>query len=131
MVGHVSGFAMILPASARLRALATTGLLVVALAACGRRGALEPPPDPTAAIAAPASPARPAAPGAATAGQTRVPPLAQAARSEGTTAPPDDDDDDDQPSIIRQPVPAPKAAGSGRRRGYVIPKEPFILDPLL
>jgi predicted small lipoprotein YifL len=74
------------------RALILAGLVVLALTACGRRGALEAPPDPAAAAAAPS------------AEQER----------EGT---------------LPSPVGAPRR--STARQGYVVPKEPFILDPLL
>ncbi len=68
--------------------------LVLALAACGRRGALEPPPDPAAAQAEKTEASRPEAPGTL-------------------------------------PSPVGTARQSSKARGYVIPKEPFILDPLL
>jgi len=126
-------------ASGRLALLA--GIIVVSLAACGRRGPLEAPPDPTAAAAqrqredvrrqrqgaAPA--ANPT--GAATAGLTEVPAVAQARRPEGVTPVPGEDDEPDElPSnIVPSPVPTPQSGG--RKRGVTIPKEPFILDPLL
>ena len=107
-------------ASGRLALLA--GIIVVSLAACGRRGPLEAPPDPAAAAAqrqreevrrkrqGAVPTANPT--GAATAGLTEVPAVAQARRPEGTT-----------------PVPTPQSGA--RKRGVTIPKEPFILDPLL
>ena len=126
-------------ASGRLALLA--GIIVLSLAACGRRGPLEAPPDPAAAAAqrqreevrrqrqgaAPA--ANPT--GAATAGLTEVPAVAQARRPEGTTPVPGEDDEPDElPSnIVPSPVPTPPSGG--RKRGVTIPKEPFILDPLL
>ena len=66
--------------------------LVVALSACGRRGALEAPPDPAAAAAGPSA----------------------EQQSEGT---------------LPSPVGAPRR--SNAKQGYVVPKTPFILDPLL
>jgi predicted small lipoprotein YifL len=69
------------------------GLLVLGLSACGRRGALEPPPDPTAQ-------------------------QAQKSADEG-----------DQQGAIPSPVGTPQSRRP--KQGYVIPKEPFILDPLL
>ena len=42
---------MSLPLSPAGRALVLAGALLVALSACGRRGALEPPPDPSVAQA--------------------------------------------------------------------------------
>jgi predicted small lipoprotein YifL len=83
--------------SARL--ILVAGALVLGLSACGRRGALEAPPDPT----APNAGAQAATPGQASQGE------------EDTTLP--------------SPVGRPRSSNS--KRGYVIPKEPFILDPLL
>jgi predicted small lipoprotein YifL len=83
--------------SARL--ILVAGAVVLGLSACGRRGALEAPPDP-------------AAPKAGT----------QAATPEQT---PQGEEDTTLPS----PVGRPRSSNS--KRGYVIPKEPFILDPLL
>ena len=89
--------------SARL--LLVAGAIVLGLSACGRRGALEAPPDPKAPKAGPTQ-----------AG------TAQATNPEQTT---DGEDDTTLPS----PVGRPRSSNS--KRGYVIPKEPFILDPLL
>ena len=123
-----------------LRTLATACLIALALSACGRRGPLEAPPDASAAAAQRQREevraqrqgglaARPA--GGAVAGQTEIPPVAEARRSEGTPPAPDEDDEDELPSnIAPTPIPTPKPSG-GRKRGPTIPKEPFILDPLL
>lgn len=74
-------------AFARISLVATA--LVLALAACGRRGPLEPPPDPSA-------------------------PKQQKA-------------DDSEQSLL------PTASPTGRKKakGYTVPNQPFILDPLL
>ncbi len=72
------------------RLVIATFLVALSLTACGRRGALEAPPDAN-------SPA----------------PQQQAAPA-GT---------------LPSPVATPQ--GGGSRRGYTIPKDPFILDPLL
>jgi predicted small lipoprotein YifL len=71
------------------RLVVAASLVALCLTACGRRGALEAPPDPNAA----------AAPATAPAGAL--------------------------PSAIGTPQ---KSEG---KRGYVIPKDKFILDPLL
>jgi predicted small lipoprotein YifL len=135
---------MMLPVSMPGRCLILVGLVVMTLTACGRRGPLEPPPDP-AAIAAQrqreelrrqrgqgragvAQTGAEVTTGGATAGQTRIPPLAQANRTEGEPAP--DADEDELPSIVPSPAPTPRSSAS-RKRGYVVPKEPFVLDPLL
>jgi predicted small lipoprotein YifL len=122
-----------------LRTLAAASLIALALAACGRRGPLEAPPDASAAAtqrqreevrsqrqSGPAS----GPTGGAVAGQTEIPPIAQARRSEATPPVPDEDDEDELPSNIA-PTPIPTAKPGGRKRGVVVPKEPFILDPLL
>ncbi|KLK90956.1 hypothetical protein AA309_22475 [Microvirga vignae] len=72
------------------RAALVAGLIVLGLSACGRRGALEPPPDGSAPQAQP-----------------------QGAADQAT---------------LPSPVGTPR---SRPNRGYTIPKEPFILDPLL
>jgi predicted small lipoprotein YifL len=83
------------------RALLLVGLLALGLAACGRRGALEPPP----LAGAPAG---------------------------ATTARAQTDGDDEAPETILPSVsPTPAADRRQQRRGYTVPKEPFILDPLL
>jgi predicted small lipoprotein YifL len=69
-----------------VRALLAAGCLVLALSACGRRGALEAPPDPAAA-------------------------------------------DEEAEGTLPSPVGTPRR--SNPKRGYVIPSDPFLLDPLL
>ncbi len=102
------------PVPSPLRALAVASLLVLALGACGRRGALEAPPDPRA----------PAAPAAASANAGGAP----APRSaDGISAGEDVTDDGDERGAIPSVIPAPRR----RARNITIPKEPFILDPLL
>lgn len=95
---------MSLPFPFRGRALVIAGLLVLALSACGRRGAPEAPLT-SAELAAQQQ-----------SGQAR-----QAAQAGG-----DDDDDQTRETIV--PTPAPPRR---RSRAYTVPKEPFILDPLL
>ncbi|MGO4574272.1 LPS translocon maturation chaperone LptM [Microvirga sp. 2TAF3] len=68
------------------------GVLALGLSACGRRGALEPPPDPSA-------------------------PQQQSANPTGSQG------------VIASPIGTPSSKNA--HRGYTIPKEPFILDPLL
>ena len=91
---------MSLPTFSACRLLLVTGLVICALAGCGRRGSLEAPPDP----AATAQPAR----------------QVQAQTVE--------DDEDLRDEIVPTPVPTPPRR---RSRGYTIPNQPFILDPLL
>lgn len=89
------------------RALLIAGLIVLSLTACGRRGSPEAPL--TAAELA--------------AQQQRTP--EQRRQAEAAAA---DDDDDVGGAAVMTPVPnAPRR----RPRGYTIPKEPFVLDPLL
>jgi predicted small lipoprotein YifL len=127
---------MLASAAVSARALVTASLVVLVLAACGRRGPLEAPPDP-AEIAQQRQREEirrqrrgGAAPGSAVAGQTEIPPIATARRSEATPPVPNEDDEEEAlPSSIA-PTPIPTPTG-GRKRGVVVPKTPFILDPLL
>jgi predicted small lipoprotein YifL len=80
------------------RAVVIAGALVLGMAGCGRRGALEPPPDPS---------------------------VADAQRRQQAQAL----DDEETESAIPSPVGTPHRRQA--KRGYVIPKDPFILDPLL
>jgi predicted small lipoprotein YifL len=85
-----------------LRLLVIVALIGLGLAACGRRGPLEPPPDPTAAKPAPTATAQ---------GPVDL----------------SDDGSSEPPGQGRDGTPR----SSGSKRGYTIPKTPFILDPLL
>ena len=82
------------------RALLIAGLVVLSLAACGRRGAPEAP---------------------LTAAE-----ISAQQRQQQQAAAADDDDEADNAAVMT-PVPTPRR----RSRAYTIPKEPFILDPLL
>jgi predicted small lipoprotein YifL len=95
-----------------IRRILALGIALAALAACGRRGPLEAPPDP-AAVRAPAA-------GAIPAGRAIGPGQAVA----------EDDGEPAEAAVLPSPVPTPARPG-GRKRGYVVPKDPFILDPLL
>ena len=121
------------------RTFLIAGLLVLGLAACGRRGALEPPPDPV-AIAAEREKAaqrqalrssqnRGSVPSGQSApaleGQTNVPGQAQVA--DGGDA----DDPEAEGPVAASPAAALGATRKRVRQPFVIPKEPFILDPLL
>ena len=109
------------------RPLLVAGFLVLALAACGRRGPLEPPPDPTAQAlerqkAALKQGGRATGPsGTALEGQANAPGRAQV--DEGVNA-----DDPGAGAGLPAITPTPRMRA---RTPYVIPKEPFILDPLL
>lgn len=99
--------------------LLALGILVLATCACGRRGPLEAPPDP-ALRAAPAHAGVVATrPGRAPEGQANAPGQAGIAGGEAFDEP-----------VVASPVPSP-ARPTARKRGYVVPKDPFILDPLL
>ena len=113
-------------------------VLTLALPACGRRGALEAPPDGS----APAAPAttrsgravpadarlraaptrsQPQSPASAA---TRSPGLVQDTAEDLDT----DEDEPEQGSLLVNPQPTPSKR---RGRAYTVPTEPFILDPLL
>lgn len=125
------------PAAARVLMMAV--VVALALAACGRRGPLEAPLTPAEAAAQrqkeelrrqrPGAAANPGDRGAVV-GQTEIPPIATARRSEGEPPAPGEDDEDELPSNIG-PSPVPTPTTRGGKRGYVIPRDPFILDPLL
>ncbi|WP_375410461.1 hypothetical protein [uncultured Methylobacterium sp.] len=100
------------PRSRHLTTLAALGLVALAVSACGRRGSLEAPPG----AAAP----RPA--------NSRA-----VAASAGTpTASVVQDGDELSPAAVAGGgFNTPLTTSRGAKRGYVIPREPFILDPLL
>lgn len=101
----------------RLTLIAALGCVALAGSGCGRRGALQSPPDASAA---------PRASSASTGSGLGVPVSDPGAVADG------DDLDPAGISGIPQPtVDAPVQTTKGAKRGYVIPKKPFILDPLL
>jgi predicted small lipoprotein YifL len=111
MVRPVSEPLMSLPAPSVGRILLIALLLAGGLGACGRRGAPEAPLT-AAELAAEQQRAR--------AGQPAQPRAAT------------DDDDDQDDETVRSPLLTPPVPTARRRsRAYTIPKEPFILDPLL
>jgi predicted small lipoprotein YifL len=83
--------------------------LVAALGGCGRRGPLEAPLT-SAELAA----------------QQQRAQKGQQAKAVQANDDDDDEDADVQPNIVPTPPPPRR-----RARGYTVPKEPFILDPLL
>ena len=117
---------MPLPLSSAGRAFVLASLLVLALSACGRRGRLEAPPDPNADAAEQQRQAeRERLKGQRAGGGAAI-----AAPAPSPNVQSDDDEEEEEvwgPSIA--PTPAPRSKTP--RRGYTIPKEPFILDPLL
>ncbi|WP_238182228.1 LPS translocon maturation chaperone LptM [Methylobacterium trifolii] len=112
-----------LPTRALTR-LAVAGLVMLALTACGRRGALE---SPEAAARAQRSAAQvPAGPRA----------LPQSVGLGGGSAEADPDairagDELSASAVPPSGTEAPIQTSRGAKRGYRIPKDPFILDPLL
>ncbi|MCJ2034712.1 LPS translocon maturation chaperone LptM [Methylobacterium sp. J-068] len=110
-----------------LSTIAAIGFIALAASACGRRGALEPPPGTEAAR----SVARPGMPGLAS---PRALP-ASVGIGGGTAAPEPDavraGDELDALAVPGSGAEAPVKTTRGAKRGYVIPKQPFLLDPLL
>ncbi len=90
-----------------LRTIIFVGVIAVSVSACGRRGALEAPPDPNAVIAQKSA--------------KKDQPTSKAQSVDNK------DDDDDSDNDLSAPVGQAKK----RPKGFVIPKDPFILDPLL
>ncbi|MGU3466885.1 hypothetical protein ACLBXO_18725 [Methylobacterium sp. C33D] len=108
-----------------LKLLAVSGLVALTASACGRRGALEPPQT-----AAPA--AAQAGPDASTGRRT----LPVSVGLGGGAPEPDPASVRAGDELSAAAVPpggteAPVETSRGARRGYRVPKEPFILDPLL
>ena len=87
------------------RAILVAGMLVLTLAACGRRGAPEAPLT-AAEVAAQQQSAQ-----------------ARQQRQAAAAA-----EDDDEAGGVMLPTPSPTRR---RSRAYTIPQEPFVLDPLL
>ncbi len=114
---------MSLPSSSAGRSLVLMALLVLALSACGRRGRLEAPPDPIAVAAEQQRQAE--------RDRLKGQKGKQAAASEAPSraAQAEDDDEEEATGPVIAPTPAPR--NKTPRRGFIIPKDPFILDPLL
>lgn len=129
-----------LPAGGALRLALLAGVVALAMGACGRRGAPEPPPDPNARPApsrqgtgsqgtgTPSARSRSAA--VSPQGESEPSSTALANRSQALVQNTPEDEvepaEDENFGASPQPVPT-----SRRRKNYVVPKEPFILDPLL
>ncbi|MCJ2021865.1 lipoprotein [Methylobacterium sp. E-065] len=110
-----------------LKLLAVSGLAALALAACGRRGALE-PPQTTAPVASAAQA------GSDTVNGRRTLPVSVGLGSGAPEPDPASVRAGDELSTAAVPpggTEAPVQTSRGARRGYRVPKEPFILDPLL
>ena len=111
----------------------TALVLALAVSGCGRRGPLEPPEaaasSPAAQKAAPADPRLRRS--RTTTGEAAPPsgPLVTrpAAVVEDTT----DDDDESDSEMLQSVVPTPNPTPKKRGRPFVVPNEPFFLDPLL
>ncbi|MGA0597621.1 LPS translocon maturation chaperone LptM [Enterovirga sp. CN4-39] len=109
----------------------TAILIALVLSGCGRRGPLEPPE--AAGVSPPAQTTVPADPrlrrNRSSAVQGTAPSTAlstsPAALVEDT--PEEDESETDMQSVVPSPNPTPRK----RNRAYVVPNEPFILDPLL
>lgn len=97
------------------RVAVMAALIALALAACGRRGQPEAPPDPS----VPAAQRNAAA----------TVPTPSSAAGAGPAGAAVEEDDDGTETFVPRATPTP--ARRGAKRGYVIPKDPFILDPLL
>jgi len=113
-----------------LTTLAALGLVALAASGCGRRGGLEPPPGS-------AAPTRPVAGGSSTLGAPASPrALPQSVGLGGGTATPDPDavragDELDAAAVASGGTESPILTTRGAKRGYVVPKQPFFLDPIL
>lgn len=108
------------------------GALALGLGACGRRGPLEAPPD----ASAPLQPSKVAPPGA----KAKTPKTSRRTEPETSPASPgvrqagvEDsvEDEAEEPEQEQTAVVVPTPTPRRRGRAYDVPKEPFILDPLL
>ncbi len=111
---------------ARLSILIALGL-ALACTACGRRGALEPP---GAAVSETAPVTRPGAPASA----RSLPASTVSAVDRGAAPDPEAVQAGDELSAAAIPAGGdgvPVTTSRGSKRGYKVPKEPFILDPIL
>ena len=125
-----------MPPIRALTTLSALALVALAVSACGRRGALEPPDAGT-------KPAKATTQGTTQGSTTPGPATRTGARSlpqstglGGGTAEPDplavQAGDELSPSAIPPSgTEAPVETSRGAKRGYRIPKDPFLLDPLL
>lgn len=112
--------------SARLSILIALGL-VLACTACGRRGSLEPP---GAAVSETAPSPRPGTPASA----RSLPASTVSVGDRGAAPDPEAVQAGDELSAAAIPAGGdgvPVTTSRGSKRGYRVPKEPFILDPLL
>jgi predicted small lipoprotein YifL len=113
-----------------LTTLAALGLVALAASGCGRRGGLEPPPG----SAAPAPPASRSSTGVTAPASPRA--LPQSVGLGGGGATPDPDavragDELDPAAVAGGSSETPILTTRGAKRGYVVPKQPFFLDPIL
>ncbi|KQT14765.1 hypothetical protein ASG40_05520 [Methylobacterium sp. Leaf399] len=95
-----------------LTPLVALGFVALAVSACGRRGGLEAPPDGSV-------PPGPATSRALPAAAVAVPTAVQ------------DGDELSPAAVAGGGFDTPLTTSRGAKRGYTIPKAPFILDPLL
>ncbi|WP_342107762.1 LPS translocon maturation chaperone LptM [Methylobacterium sp. SI9] len=110
-----------------LKLLAAAGLAALALSACGRRGALEPPQTSAPAAVAPQA-------GSDTVNGRRTLPVSVGLGGGAPEPDPAAVRAGDELSTAAVPpggTEAPVQTSRGARRGYRVPTEPFILDPLL
>ncbi|MGU3479449.1 hypothetical protein [Methylobacterium sp. D48H] len=109
-----------------LKLLAVSGLVALAASACGRRGALEPPQTAASRAGAQASADAPTG--------RRTLPVSVGLGGGAPEPDPASVRAGDELSAAAVPpggTEAPVETSRGARRGYRVPKEPFILDPLL
>ena len=117
--------------SPRPKTLIAVALATLALGGCGRRGSLQ-PPGAAAGAAAPRESTRgaPSAPASA-----RGLPRSVSAGSADAPLDPDAVRDGDELSAVAvapgTDAAAPVQTARGAKRGYVVPKQPFLLDPIL
>jgi predicted small lipoprotein YifL len=114
-----------------LKLLAAAGLVALAVSACGRRGSLEPPD--TRADAGPRAGAQAAGTVGTAAGGRTVPRSVGLGGGSATPDPTAVQAGDELPLSAIPPsgTDAPVQTERGAKRGYTVPKQPFLLDPIL
>ena len=111
----------------RLPALIAIGLVALACTACGRRGGLQPPGTASVETAPVVRPGVPASPRGLPTTSVGVSDRAAAPDSDAVQA-----GDELSPAAIPPGSDGvPVTTSRGGKRGYRIPKEPFILDAIL
>ena len=112
--------------------LSSAVLVALGLSGCGRRGPLEPPEAAASSAPAPvAAPADSRLKRSRTTARQAAPPTSTLATRPAALVEDAPDGDEDESETIQSVIPTPNPTPRKRDRAFVVPNEPFILDPLL